>query len=532
MELHRVRRLTEILITSQLRSGRSSSDPTSVLGRPAVLAVADAAAFLAAFALTNLVVGPSGLTAATLAAVAEELGAFVPLLTVSVVLVAGVMFELTATAKFSGSDAANWLPLSPAEYVAASASAIAYTYAPGSALLLGALGALALRTGTLAAFALTVLLCAVALFEGGLLVEMVRSVTQRAGSLALGRGGRLTFVVRAAVLAAVILAVELLTNPVLLLPTLRVLSSASLVAVVVPFLWSTESVLLWTRGLFGAAAAYAVGQVAFVGALVYIAGALRVRFWVPSPAETRFESRGTASGHPYLTALGLTPAEAALVSKDLRGFTRRRELAPMLVLPIVFLVLAFLNGPGLGGVGGVLWAGWVGGFFALLIAATSVGQERRSLLFLYALPVAPSSIARAKAVSVLVPALLVSIGTSALMGYVVHLPAPGVGGALLLAVGATVALAFWGLVFASRFSDFQERPRPQYLRPAAMLGAIGSGMLLLFAIVVPGALVIVEPGVQPIARAAIALAATLGTVVVGIRWARTGFERLFRELPF
>ncbi len=532
MDLHRVRRLSETLVVSQLRSGRSTSDPKSFFGRPALLAVVDVAAFLVAFSLAEFVITSASLPAAPLAAVANQIVPYFPLLSASVVLVAGVMFELTATAKFSGSDAANWLPVTAAEYVAASASAIAYTYSFGVAVILGGLLAIALTAGMISTFALTAVLCVLALFEGAVLVEMVRSVSQRAGSVRLGRGGRLTLVLRALVLAVVILAIQLLVNPVFLFASLRALSAVGYASALIPFLWSTEALLLWTQGAAPVALAYAIGQLLFVAALLYAAARLRVRFWVPSAVELRFEPRRSPSGHRGLGALGLAPNEAALVAKDLHGFARRREILPMLVLPIVLIVIVFVEGPFLAAEGSVIWASWVAGFFALLVSATSVGQERRSLQFLCALPLSARNIVRAKVVAVLLPALSVAVAVSVLVGFLARLSPVAVGGTVLLAGGATVSLALWGLVFAARYSDFQERPRPQYLRPAAMLAAMGSGMVLLFAIVLPGALAIVQPSIDPTVRIGAALSVVVVSSLAAAHWVRTGFDRLFRELPF
>src|SRR5208282_374634 len=139
MDLHRVRRLAGTLVASQLRSGRSSSDPTSPFGQPALIAAVDLVLFLAAFGLALGAVRASSLTGVGARTLGNALLPFLPLVAVGVVLVAGVMFELTTTAKFAGSDAANWLPITPAEYVAASAAAIAYTYSPAVALALGVL---------------------------------------------------------------------------------------------------------------------------------------------------------------------------------------------------------------------------------------------------------------------------------------------------------------------------------------------------------------------------------------------------------
>ncbi len=44
------------------------------------------------------------------------------------VLIAGLLFELNVSSKFSASDTVNWLPITQAEYVAASALSVAYNY--------------------------------------------------------------------------------------------------------------------------------------------------------------------------------------------------------------------------------------------------------------------------------------------------------------------------------------------------------------------------------------------------------------------
>ena len=534
MDLHRVRRLTEILVTSQLRSGRSSSDPKAFFGRPVVLAALDAGAFLLAFGLSEFVVASVDLGPDTLGRVVTSVAPFLPLVAASVVLVAGVMFELTTTAKFSGSDAANWLPLTPSEYVASSASAIAYTYSPGVALILGALLPVALAGHVLGLFALAALLCAVGLFEAAVLIEMIRALTQRAGTVTLGRRGHLALVLRAAVLVLVVLAIQILFNPVFLFGSLQALSSVTVVSAFVPLLWPTEALVLWGEGSLLASMAFALGHVAFVALLLSVAGRLRLRYWVATPTEVRFVGRAHryAEGHPALTALGLSSTEAALVAKDLHGLVRRRELLPILVLPVVLVVLVFFEGGALGAEGSLVWVGWVAGFFALLLATTAVGQERRALQSLYAFPISARNVVRAKAAAVLLPALLATAGMSVAVGIVVGLPVSTLLTLLALSGGSTVVLALWGLVFAARFSDFQERPRPQYLRPTAMIAAMGSGMVLLFAIIVPGSLLLVNPGLDWVPRLGL-LAAALGVALtLSVHWVRTGFDRLFRELPF
>ena len=538
MDLHRVRRLATVLVTSQLRSGRSDSDPRSVFGRPLFIAAVDVGLFVLSLVAGVGVVelsrspgAPVGASAA-LTAVAGSVLPFLPLIGVGVVLVAGMMFELTTTVRFSGSDAANWLPLRPAEYVAASTAAVAYTYSPAVAIGLGGLLPISVAAGTVGPYLLAAALSLLALVEGGLLIEMVRALSQRAGAVSVGHGGRVTLVVRAVILIVVVLALQLAFNPVIAFGFLEQLRSAAVVTAVVPFLWGTQSVLELQAGHLALAAAFVAAEVAFVAALLEIAGRLRVRYWVPTSTEVRITGVRYGAGHPWLTGLGLTPLEAAVASKDLRGLVRRREMLPSLVVPVVLVVLIFVEGRSVGAVGAIIWLGWVAGFFALFLSTTSVGQERRALQVLLAAPIDPRGLLRAKAAGALIPTVIGSALMAVAVAAYFDFSLGTAAGLVALSVVAAVVLAMWGLVFASRFSDFQDRPRPQFLRPAAMLAATGSGMVILFAIVIPAGLALlgVVGNALLLAVAAAGIAGVAGALA--LHWARTGFDRLFAQLPF
>ena len=532
MDPHRVRRLAEVLVASQLRSGRSTSNPRSMLGRGVIIALADAGLFLAAFGIAHLVVGSSGFSVTTLAAAVNTIAPLLPLVSVAAVIIAGVMFELTTTSKFSGSDAANWLPITPTEYVAGSASAIGYTYSPPVALILGGLLPVALAAGVVPIYLLAAGLTVVGLIEGAVLIEMVRAVTQRSSSMGSGRHGQIALLLRAALLVVLILVFDLAFNPVIILGFVRGFTGVEWLTSAIPLFWSTRALSEWAAGDPFLGAAFAVGQVGFVGLLAAVAGVLRERYWVPNPTETRIVVPAVRPGHPILNAVGLSGPEAALVAKDLRGFVRRREMLPTLVVPVVLVLLLAVERSMFGGFGSILWVGWVVGFFALVLAVTSVGQERRSLQSLYAYPITGRTVLRAKAASVLVPALLAALGmplaVSALFGF----PMTAALGFVLVSIAGAIVLALWGLVFAARFSDFQDRPRPQYLRPGAMLAAMGSGMVILFAIFLPATFAFLSPSTPGLALGLWAAGAALISGALALHWARTGFDRLFRQLPF
>ncbi len=539
MNLLRVRRLAEVLLASELRSGRSRSDPRSLLGRPVILAVLDAVLFLGVFGvaypLLNLV---EGTAPALVAGLATQILVFLPVIAVATVLLAGVMFEFSTTARVGASDAANWLPISPTEYVAASSTAVAFVYSPAPALALGGGLAIALVTHALGVYLLAAALTVVALYEGAFLIEMLRSATPRASAVLSGRTGKVALLGRAVLLIVVILAFQLLFNPIILLQFLGVLTGFAAVTSVIPLFWSTQALLFGTRGAWLLAAVFVVAQLGFVGFLLWAAARLRVRFWAPAPAEVRLEAHRYGEGHRALSAAGLSPAEAALVAKDLTGFTRRRELLPMLVTPVVIALLLFLESAPIGGTVDHLqisiWTTWSVGFFALMVSLTSIGQERRSIFGLFAFPLTARSFLRAKAATAILLSGTFAAGLTAAAQVLYRPPVlPAIVG-LAVALTAAAIGTLMGLSVATRYPDFQERPRPQFVRPWAMLTGLFGGFGLIFLIAVPATLGAYSS--RPFDSGALALmafaaAAAAVSLALLARAARSGAERLAREIP-
>lgn len=537
MDLRKVRRLTEVLLASELRSGRSLSDPRSLLGRPIVLAFVDLAAFLGVFSLTYL--GANALSAiapGSLDALAPQVIEFLPLISMSAVLLAGVMFEFSTTARFGSSDAANWLPIRPTEYVAASSLSVACVYSAALAFALGAGLGLALVTGQTAAFALSAGLSGLTLYEGALLIEMLRAATQRAAAVLSGRRGRVALAIRAVAFVLVILVFIVVFNPVLLLGLLGAFSGFAELTAVIPFFWATRAVLFWYQGAPFLATAFALAQVGLLAVLLYAAARVRVRFWAPSPGEVRLEAHRFGSGHPGLALVGLSPIEAALVSKDLLGLTRRREMLPILLVPVVVGLVGYLETATVGGGGfeSSFWTTWVVGFFALMVSLTSIGQERRAILSLFGFPLTAQSFLRAKAATALLLSAAVIAAFSA-AGAVLHRPpALSVAGGVVLSAAAALLGTYVGLAVATRYPDFQERPRPQFVRPGAMIAGMFGGLGLIFAIVIPATLWTnaSDPlSVPALAGALVSAGAFSVAFPLLLRAARSGAEQMSREVP-
>jgi hypothetical protein len=518
-----------------MRSGRSSSTPSDFWGRPIALVAIDAMAFLATLAVgSQLIVVASGPDPQLLTTVGSQVIAFLPLLVLGAVLLAGVLFELSTSSRFAASDAANWLPISPVEYVAASAMAATFVYSLTAAVALGVGVAITWYTGNLAGLALSGGLVLLTLFEGGVLVEMLRASTQRISSVVSKRTGRATIVLRLGLSVVVILVFELAFNPVILYGLLQGVSASNGLTLLLPFLWPSHALLSFLHGDPRQAAGFTLASVAVVIFLVAAAAELRIRFWAPAAAELDLGRYTYARRHPWLAAVGLSPAESSLVWKDLRGLVRRREMIPILIVPVVITLVSFVTEQTTGGSGDALanglLASWTPGLFALLLAATCIGQERRAIQTLYSLPVTARGVFRAKTYSVLLPSLGYAVALWILVGVILPHSLRSSLGLLGLMPAVAVVSCYVGLTFATRYSDFQERPRPRFLSPSAMIATIFAGLALVFAISIPTLLWLssdstsVLPLVFPAATALLAVGVTF-------RLARSGADTLMRAVP-
>ena len=182
-------------------------------------------------------------------------------------------------------------PSAIGEYAVASSSAIAYSYSPFLAALLGGLLPVSAAGGVLPSYVFAALLALVGLYEGGVLVEMVRALSQRSTSIGYGRRGSITILLRVGLIVVVILAFDLSFNPAFLLDFLNRFPSNTLWTALIPFLWSAQGLADWANGAWLEGAGFGIGQVAFVAFLAYAAGRLRLRYWVPSGGTSRWSDR-------------------------------------------------------------------------------------------------------------------------------------------------------------------------------------------------------------------------------------------------
>ena len=492
----KVYRIADVLVKSQLRSGRSGSRSSRLFGNPLTVFAVDVMVFVGSVGIVYLILGAIGtipsdmevLVDALTYQVVTSLPAFVFL----GVFLAAVLFEMGVSSKFASSDVVNWLPVSQTEYVAASTLSVSYMYSFLPALMLGVTYPFAARLGLQSAWGVAGVLCLVSLFGVGGLVEIMRAAINRVTSLAYGRARRGTMIIRLVVTVMVILVVELTFNPVILSSVLGTFTGVINATLFVPVFWPSASVGYLIRGEGLWSAAFFALSLLFAGVVLFIAVKVRARYWSPLPVTIEVTG-GSYTPHTggLLRSLGLSTVESALVRKDLKGYTRRRELMPYLAIPFVFIALIFFQESAVGGTGSTsagvpVYPFWlVGGILAVIVAATSIGQEGKAILNVYASPIQPRTFLKAKLLASLVFGAATLVAMAVISSVLAAATVEGFLASLIASLVIALECTFIGVAVGVRFPDLQERPRPRFVRPAGMLIAMIVGIAASFVTAFP-----------------------------------------------
>jgi hypothetical protein len=536
----KIYKITNTLVISQLRSGRSGA---KFVTKPILVLLVDIAVFVGAASLVALILWAIGTMppdfANTVNTLTRQAVVSIPAFVAPVVFITAVLFELSVSSKFASSDAINWLPVSQTDYVTASALSVSYMYSWLPALALGTTYPLAARIGLQSVWGAAAVLTLVSLFGIGALVEIMRAAINRVSSMVYGKAGRGTIVIRLAVVVVVILAVEMLVNPVILSGLIGSFTGAVNTAFFFPFFWPSVSVTYLIGGQVLASAVFFVLSVFFALSMLVVAVAVRSRYWSPLPVTINVTESVYAPRTGVLQSLGLSAIEAAIVRKDLKGYTRRRELISYLAIPIVFVALGVitqLSAPSSGST--PLTSYWLlGGIMALIAATSSIGQEGKAIWNVYAAPVTARAFLRAKLIVASIFGWMTVVGLVVASSILSSASLSSFVASLAISVMIAVECTMIGVGLATRFPDLVERPRPRFIRPKGLVVAIVLGLSLALLTALP---LLLWPfmgayleGVGLSYGLAVGIVLVFGGVVsvVAYRWAISGASRLMAELP-
>jgi len=492
-------KFAKILMLSRLRNTGRSFLSRGITNRPILIALIGSIMFAAGVgfgtATVSLLKG-AGASPADIGQIVETIFGGIPIFLIGFFFTMGLLWELNASSESESSDSINWLPISPSEYVFASTLSTTYTYSPLVLVTVGYSLPIGILTGNTSAFLVLVIASVVAAFIGSVTVEILRSLLARASSAFTKVGGRLMIILRILGIVLILLFTQTLFSGFLIIRIINSVSSANAATLLVPLLWPTLSITSILRSNLLSSAYFLLLSFGFLAVLATSALALRSKFWVSTPPSFHFSNTGTISGVSRLRKIGVSVISLALVRREIRSATRRKEVVRLMAIPIILPVMIsfpalfspapttsvasglisplFLAAPLLFGVG----------LGTLFLGMTSIGQEGKRLWNLSSLPIEARSVVTSK---ILFTSLISTIGLVLGLGLTVLFFQVSVLDALtFIGVGITLVLAeaSLGVAIGSRYPDFSDGPRPRFVTIiGSIIGAfLGVAVMLLMSL--------------------------------------------------
>ena len=494
--------LASAFFKSYFRSSQRAS--VSFFSKPKVMLVIDIALFALPALALQLIIGsfPADINA-TLAPLIVQAMISLPILMTSAVIVSGLMFELGQGSAISSSEAVNWWPVSPREYVAASALSTSSLYSAFLALSAGITLPLALKFELFYLWPVCMLLSILSLLLGAFIVEILKAIVNRVSSAAYKKRGRIALAARLVALVVLFSIIQIAFQPYFLYWFLGGIMGGIEVAWVVPFLWSSSAMVSLLRYYTVQAALYTLLSFLFTVALYELASQLRRRYWSPVPISIAIAESGEYIPQASIgRGFGFSSFASLLALKEFRALTRRKDLARYIAIPVVMsisLLLPMIASPGdMSGRGpGFFLAAFIPLIVPLMFTTISIGQEGVSIMNLLSLPVKPNDLIKGK----LTPALLISGLMSFAVIAVMELLAP-LGLSNVLATGAISVMAlvtnsFIGLGVGSRWPDYTVGSRSRYVTlKGFIVGFVLSGLATLTVFAPVGLYIVTSGGVR------------------------------------
>ncbi len=483
-------KFAKVLMISRLRSTRRSIVSRSITSRPILIGLIGIVLFVAALFfgyLTTVFLGSGGapLTGPVAHQLVVTIFGGIPLVLVGFYFTMGLLWEVNASTEAESTDAINWLPITPGEYVAASALSTGYTYSPLLMVAFGYALPIGVLTGNLVGFLVLVPIALLSTSVGSVSVEILRSALASASTAFNKLGGRITVIMRILGIILILLVTQLLFSGVFLIQIISSLVGTAAAASFVPVFWPTLAITKLLQSDFLGSAGFLGLSIALFLLLSYIALSLRAKYWAVTPGAIHFAGAGSVSGPSRLGYFGLSSPSIAMLRREIRSATRRKEVVRLMAIPIImpimisfpaifspapsstsgpaqidpiFLVIPFLFGIGLG---------------SLFLGMTSIGQEGRRLWNISALPVSASMLVKSK---LLFTSLVSSIGLglgAVVSALLLHASIFVILGFLGLGLVVILAEASLGIAIGSRFPDFSDGPRPRFVTVVgSIIGAV------------------------------------------------------------
>jgi len=263
----------------------------------------------------------------------------------------------------------------------------------------------------------------------------------------------------------------------------------------VPFVWLGMTLYSFINGLPLQALVFLTLSLLFISSLFYAAVILNRRFGLYEPPAITVSRGVYAPRTGFLGRLGFSTVEAALIRKDFKAFTRRRELMFIFVVPIVTILVPLMQSIGAMGSGPLpseaslflfaLVFLMPSSIMALSLGNLMIGEEGEAVWRIYSSPISAESLVKSKYFFLVFFSALITIVTG-IVGVAVFHPS-----IRAIFIGFTesfllvFALGAVSLANGIRGADFTELPRPRMIRTRWGLITMVAGFLVALAILAP-----------------------------------------------
>ncbi|MCX8151257.1 MAG: hypothetical protein N3D85_07135 [Candidatus Bathyarchaeota archaeon] len=309
-------------------------------------------------------------------------------------------------------------------------------------------------------------------------------------------------------------------------------SSAQSTMWLVPYVWFGVTLFFLTLGWTVQGIVFLALSVLFMTGLFFLATELNRRFGLYEPPVITISRGVYIPKTGVLGKFGFSTAEAALIHKDFKAFTRRRELMGTFIAPIIFLLIPIMStfnttqSPSTQTEMPLFMFAFTTAFPAAIMAMSMgnfmTGEEGQNVWRIYASPISAKNFVKSKYVFLLALSLLVLPITGA-VSLLIYQPSFNVAVTVILeAVLLVVPIGLLSLANGIKGADFTEVPRPRMIRSEwsliNMIACSCAGLAVL-APLLPHAVVVltgIQWGLFLNLPFSIALSATISAVLTAV----------------
>jgi len=242
----------------------------------------------------------------------------------------------------------------------------------------------------------------------------------------------------------------------------------------IPYLWLGMTLFSFINGQIVETVVFSLGSVTFLLALFAVAVKLNSRFGLYEPPAIRISIGAYAPRPSIWRRLGFSLLEAAIMRKDFKAFTRRRELMYFFVLPIVITLMSimpltqtpYFQALSIFSAFSLLVPG---ALMATLMGSMIIGQEGAPVWHLYSSPVTAESLVKCKYSFVVIFSCAITLACSTFSIFIIRPSLKTIFVVLIESIFLIVSLTAVSLTAAIKGADFVEIPRPRLIRPLAAI---------------------------------------------------------------